>query len=364
VWIVDPVTRQLVPRSSSFLDRFAEEGFVKRELWQSMVEINTGVCRNVDEVERDLTGSFARLNEVAADIGVQLMSSGTHPFSDYRDQALSEDARYTRLLEVHRWPAARLLICGMHVHVGVDSGEKAIAIVNAMTSYVPHMIALSASSPFWRYGDTGLMSSRSSIFDGLPKAGLPPFILNWTEFTRLMRTLLNSQTIGSIRDVWWDIRPHLGFGTVETRVCDALPTMRENLAMVAMVQALVVHFARLYDQGYPLPLLKHWTQVENKWRAIRHGLDAEIIRNEKGELVPIREHLYETLDLIGPTAASLDAGTRLEDVKLIIENGNSSMRQHRVWDSTHDWKSVVDGLTYELENDRMLKAGEESRAFA
>jgi carboxylate-amine ligase len=256
-----------------------------------------------------------------------------------------------------------LLISGLHVHVGVDSGEKAIAVANSVVSYLPHMVALSASSPFWHSADTGLQSCRSKVFDALPKGGIPPFILNWAEFVRLMRTLLNSGTVDSVRDIWWDVRPHVGFGTVEIRICDALPTLRENIAMVALAQALVVNLGERYDQGHPLPVLNRWTLVENKWRAIRHGLDARLIRNESGDLVPIVDHLRETIELLKPTAERLGSLKELEDINTIIECGNSATRQRRIWEETHDMNRVVDALIWEFGHNQITEPGQEKAFF-
>ncbi len=359
IWQVSKKTRSLVSLASEFLERFADEPFVKKELWQSMLEINTRVCNDVREARQDLAGSIARLERVAAEFDAELISSGTHPFDSWRDQDTSPDIRYHRLLDVHQWPAKRLLISGLHVHVGVSSGEKAIAINNSVASYLPHLQALSASSPFWHGSDTGLASCRSKVFEALPKAGLPPYILNWAEFVKLMRTLLNSKTVDSIRDIWWDVRPHLAFGTIEVRMCDAVPTLRENMAIAALIQALIVRLSELYDQGHPLPVLMRWTLVENKWRAIRHGLDAEIIRNEKGDLVNCRDHLYETIELLRPTAERLGSVEFFDFLPKIIEWGNSAMRQRRVFKETGDMKRVVDLLAWEFANNRILEPGME-----
>lgn len=353
LWIVDPETRQLVPRAGELLDRFQGETVAKKELWQSMVEITTRVCQNVAEAKQDLAGTIARLERVSHEMGVKFISCGTHPLSNWRDQKQSEDERYGRLLNLHMWPAARLLISGLHVHVGVDSGEKAIAIVSSIPCYFPHLLALSSSSPFWHGTVTGLVSSRSKIFDGLPKAGLPPNLVNWAEFTRLMRTLLNSKTVDSIRDIWWDVRPHLGFGTVEVRICDALPTLSENIAIVALVQALIVHLSDMYDQGHPLPVLRNWTLIENKWRATRHGLEASIIRNEKGDQVPLVDHIRQTVELLRPTAERLGSDNHMDFVHEIIDRGNSTTRQLRVWEETQDFEQVVDALAREFETDQM-----------
>ncbi len=360
IWLVDKETRGLRSQATEFLEQFKDEIFVKKELWQCMIEINTRVCKDVKEARQDLAGSISRIERVADQLGTRLISTGTHPFNSWREEKTSSDERYHRLLDVHKWPAMRLLISGLHTHVGVESGEKAIAVVNSAVSYLPHMLALSASSPFWHRADTGLDSCRSKVFEALPKAGLPQYVRNWAEFVRLMRTLLNSKTVDSIRDIWWDVRPHLGFGTVEMRICDALPTLSETMALVAFAQALVVHLGDLYDQGHPMPVLTRWTLVENKWRAIRHGLDAEIIRNERGDVVPIMDHLKETIDLLHPTAKKLGAVADLEFCRTILKRGNSSMRQRRVLEETNDMKKVVDCLAWEFANNRIYEPGMEA----
>lgn len=359
IWLVDKESKQLTSKAFEFLERFEEEAFVKKELWQCMIELNTRVCNDVREARQDLAGSISRLERVADELGTLLVSSGTHPHDTWRDLETMPDKRYERLLSVHAWTARRLLICGLHTHVGVNSADKAIAVVNSVASYLPHMLALSASSPFWHQWDTGLQSSRSKVFEGLPKAGLPPYIRNWAEFVKLMRTLLNSNTIESIREIWWDVRPHIGFGTVEMRICDALPTLNETMALVAFAQTLVVHFCDLYDRGHPLPVLTRWTLVENKWRAIRHGLEAVIIRNERGDVIPIVDHLKETMEHLAPTAERLGAAADLKFLEKIIECGNSAMRQRRVWESTKDWNKVVECLAWEFATNQILEPGME-----
>jgi carboxylate-amine ligase len=249
-----------------------------------------------------------------------------------------------------QWMARRLQIFGVHVHVGIRSPEKAVPIVNALTSYVPHLLALSASSPYWMGRDTGLASSRSKIFEGLPTAGLPVQLADWGEFEQLMATLVASGTIETIREIWWDIRPHPGFGTVELRICDGLPTLQEIGAIAALSQCLVDQLNTQLDRGYQLPRPNIWVQRENKWRAARHGLDAELILDEHGTTRPLREAIAELVHDLRPLAERLGCAAELDDVTRILEVGASYERQRKVAaDNGGDVRAVVDSLLAEMQ---------------
>ncbi|HET9443010.1 MAG TPA: YbdK family carboxylate-amine ligase, partial [Acidimicrobiales bacterium] len=230
--LVDATTRQLTSRATPLLEALAEGAGssypkAKYELLESTIEIITGVCSTVAEARADLEATLADVAREATRLHVELLCAGTHPFSHYRDQQVAPDERYHRLVAEMRWMAERLQIFGVHVHVGVRSAEKAIAIAGALAAYIPHFLALSASSPFWIGMDTGLASSRSKVFEGLPTAGVPLPMADWAEFEEFMTTLICSGSIGSVREVWWDIRPHPDFGTVELRICDGLPRLSE-----------------------------------------------------------------------------------------------------------------------------------------
>src|SRR5918999_1097919 len=277
----------------------------KHELLECTIEVITGVCQNVDDVRADLGGKVERLIEAADDFGYRILCTGTHPFSAWADQTVSPDPRYYRLIENCQWTARRLLIFGIHTHVGVGSGEEAIAISRSLATFIPHFLALSSSSPFWQGRDTGLASVRSKIFETLPTAGLPYLLDNWGEFQRFMRTLIGAGTIRSIREVWWDIRPHPGFGTLELRICDGIPTMDEVAAITALAQSLVVWLSERYNSGLGLPEHHAWTIRDNKWRAARYGLDAEIIRDEEGNLLSLRRSINDLVETLCPTAERL-----------------------------------------------------------
>jgi carboxylate-amine ligase len=240
------------------------------------------------------------------------------------------------------------MIFGLHVHVGVPSGEKAIAVFNTLSNYLPHLLALSASSPFFNNSETGLASTRVKIFETLPTAGLPYRLLNWAEFQRFMITLVNAKAIESIREVWWDIRPHPGFGTVELRVCDGLPTLDETLAIASFIQALVVWLGELYDEGVYLPTHRHWIIRENKWRSARWSIDAEIITDDDGNLKSLAEDIDELVDKLTPVAKRLNGYEELKSVRNILSNGPSFKRQKKCFADTGDYKQVMQYLVDEL----------------
>jgi carboxylate-amine ligase len=352
--LVDLDTRQLRSGASEILAEIRPDGAeehpkAKHELLESTVEVITGVCTTVAEARADLAETVAQVQAAAAKRNLGVMCSGTHPFTDWSTQDISPHTRYQRLIESMQWLARRLQIFGVHVHVGVRAPEKAIPIVNALTQYIPHFLALSASSPYWLGKDTGLASARSKVFEGLPTAGLPYQLSGWDQFEAYMETLISTQTIQTIREVWWDIRPHPNFGTVELRICDGLPTFDEIVGVAALSQCLVERLDRELDRGYTLPLPKRWVVEENKWRAARHGLDAEIIADDKGTVVPLRQAISDLLEDLTPVARRLDCVTELSTVDRILKAGASYQRQREVAAKNNgDLTKVVDALMAEM----------------
>ena len=352
--LVDRRTRQLTAGAVQILEEIRPDGVTehpkaKHELLQSTVEIITGVCTSVRQAKDDLAGTLAEVVAAADRRGLGVMCAGTHPFTDWQTQQISPKERYQQLVEQMQWLARRLQIFGVHVHVGVRSPEKAIPIVNALTQYVPHFLAVSASSPFWKGADTGLASARSKVFEGLPTAGLPYQLSGWDEFETYMQTLISSHAIESVREVWWDIRPHPDFGTVELRICDGLPTLDEVGAVAALSQCLVEQFDHQMDRGYTLPKPPGWVVRENKWRAARYGLDADIVVDEKGTEQPVRDAITDLVEDMTPTARRLGCEEELADVSRILAVGASYQRQRKVASSRDgDLRAVVDSLLAEL----------------
>ncbi len=349
--IIDPETGALVQGAPRILEMHDGREWAKPELLQSTIEINTGICETVAEAREDLDKKLKILHKTCDKLGYVLAMAGTHPFSAWSEQSITPDARYQELVDRVQWPARRLLIFGLHVHVGISSGEKAIAVFNSLTTFLPHLLSLSTSSPYWMGEDTGMASARVKVFESLPTAGLPYRLINWAEFTRFMKTLIGAGAISSIREVWWDLRPHPGFGTVEIRVCDALPTLTEVISVAAFCQALVVWLGDQYDEGIYLPTHRHWIVRENKWRASRWSTDARVIVDENGGQRLLAEDIERLLETLLPVARELRGEKELMGVRDIIRIGQSYIRQRRVFKQTGSLKAVVDSLVTELKED-------------
>jgi carboxylate-amine ligase len=352
--LVDLDTRELTGASDAILAAVSPEGDgvhpkAKHELFQSCIEVITGVCQTVSEACQDLADTVKEVSVEAARRNVGLLCSGTHPITDWSTQRISDNARYHALVERNQWMARQLQIFGVHVHCGIREAAKAVPIVNALLAYVPHFLALSASSPYWIGTDTGLASFRSKVFEALPTAGLPYQLPDWAGFEGYMEALLTSHAIDSIREVWWDIRPHPNFGTVELRICDGLPTLDEIGCVAALAQCLVQRFDTLLDAGDTLPEPRPWIVRENKWRAARYGLDAEIVVDNAGRVRPLVEAIHDVVEDLLPVAAELDCRAELEAVPRLIQRGASYQRQ-RATAAAHEGElvPVVDLLLAEM----------------
>ncbi len=349
--LVDRETRQLTSGASEILAELSPDGehpTAKRELLQSTIEVITGVCSTVAEATADLGRTLEQVVPLAEQRGLGLMCAGTHPITNWRTQQVSDDPRYTKLIEDMQWLARRMQIFGVHVHVGVRSPDKVIAMVNALQAYIPHFLALSASSPYWAGTETGLASARSKVFEGLPTAGLPQQVEGWAGFERYMETLIKTDTIASIKEVWWDVRPHPTYGTVELRICDGLPTLAEVGMVAALSQCLVEMMDREIDKGYTLPTPRRWVVQENKWRAARYGLDATIITGEDSTQ-PVRDALVELVQDLRPTAERLGCDGELAMVQAVLDGGASYQRQRAVAAASGgDLSAVVDSLLAEF----------------
>lgn len=359
--LIDAGTGDLISAAPKLLDVLSaghngEHPKAKHELFQSTIEIITGVCDTAEQAHTDLHATLDEVRSAADARGIALISSGTHPFGQAASQLISPPPRYHELIEAMQWPARRLLICGMHVHVGVRSGERAIAVINELTRTLPIMLALSASSPYFEGEDSGLASARSKVFESLPTAGLPPQLADWVDFEEFMSTLLNSECISSIREVWWDLRPHPDFGTVEFRMCDATPTLREATALAGLAQTLVAWCEDQLDNGGLPDPPREWTVRENRWLAARYGLDARLIveHPDAGSPMrrPVRELLAELLDELRPTAERIGATAQLDEIAHIADNGSGTARQRAVVAAGGTLHDVVDHLRSELDTDR------------
>jgi carboxylate-amine ligase len=327
---------------------------LRHELMESTVEVVTDICHTVGEAKADLAASVAELQTAADARGMALGCTGTHPISDWRDAVMAPVQRYADLVEQMQWLARRIQTFGVHVHVGIRNVDKAIPIVNALSAYLPHFLALTASSPFWNGHDTGLASSRAIIFGSLPTAGPPHLLTDWAEFEDYMDTLLRAGTIRSIKEVWWDIRPHPDFGTVEIRMFDGIPTLREVGMAAALCQSLVTLFDQQLDRGYTLPRPAAWVVRDNKWRATRYGLDATVITDDTGSTAPLRDDLYELIRELEPVADRLGCAEELKVASEVLDQGAPYERQRAIRADGGTLENVVDGAIKEFCEDRFV----------
>ncbi|WP_432514586.1 glutamate--cysteine ligase [Kineococcus sp. SYSU DK001] len=359
VVLVDRRSRDLASRASEVLEAVDREPSatgprLTKELLRNTLEAVTGVCDTVAEVAEDLTSTLAAVRRVTDPMGLDLMCAGTHPFARWDEQLVTADDRYAELLERTQWWGRQMLIWGVHVHVGVNSVHKVLPILNTLLNHYPHLQALSASSPYWTGFDTGYASNRAQMFQQLPTAGLPFQFDRWDEFEDYVDDMFVTGVIDGLSDVRWDVRPSPRFGTIEIRVCDGTPTLRELRAITAFVHALVVHLDAQLDDGRTLPTLPPWHVQENKWRAARYGLEAEIIVDAAGRERLVTDDLDEWLNRLEPVARQLDCADELALVADIPRRGASYQRQRATFEAAcargeqNPLHHVVDSLVAEL----------------
>ena len=323
LFILDKNSLALTNGAPKILNHFKDNNFFKQELLQCIIEITTDVCDNVDQTYDDLRPKLDMAIKYANQNDLELLSMPIHPFSKVSEQKVSDNKRYTEFLDRMQWPLRRLLITGIHVHVGVESGEKAIAIINGMKRYIPYLIALSANSPYFEGEKTGLASTRTKIFEGLPNTGIPENLRNYSEFQKFMRTLIGANSIESIREIWWDIRPHPGYGTVEIRICDSIPNLTDIKDLTALCQALVIGMSNHYDNGTHLPYLDNWILYENKWRATRYGMDADLIIDEDGNQASIKDEILNTIKNLSPEIEEFNLSSNMDRLIGRIKSGHA-----------------------------------------
>ena len=355
--LVDPVTRDLVPRATEVLDAVRlDDGVahpkVHGELLRNTVELVSGVCGTVAEAVSDVGGTLGEVRAVTDALGLDMFCAGTHPFAEWSHQQVSDGERYARLIDRTQWWGRQMLIYGVHTHVGVRSEHKVMPILDGLLPYFPHLQALSASSPFWDGLDTGYPSNRAMMFQQLPTAGLPFQFDSWADYECYVDDMLTTGVILELGEIRWDIRPSPGFGTVEVRVCDGVPTLRELAAVTALTHCLVDDLDHRLDDGESLPMLPPWHVQENKWRAARYGLDAEVIVDAACRERLVTDDLDDLLERLQPAATRLDCVTELGWVEDVVRRGASYQRQREVAARAGgDLRAVVDSLVRELRLD-------------
>jgi carboxylate-amine ligase len=351
---VDPESRELTPAAPAILERLGDHGpsypQITEELLTNTVEIVSGAHPRVDEAVGDLSDMLRRVRTTAEDVGARILSAGSHPFSRWDDQEVTQKERYTNFMEEMRWWGGQLLIWGVHVHVGVERRDKALALMNGVLGFYPHLQAISASSPYYCGVDTGYASNRAMLFQQASTAGLPPTIHEWAEYESYVDDVLKTSIVSESSELRWDVRPSPRWGTLEVRICDAPATVAEVGAVAALTQCIVEDLSTRLDDGDPIPELQPWFVRENKWRSARYGLECDAIVSPDGTERPLLEEVQRLIDRLEPVAERLGCVAELRSVDDILAVGPSYQRQLAVDAHTDgDLSAVVDSLVTDLE---------------
>ncbi len=363
--LLDPSTFDLLQHIEMVLDAIQGHELADRlnaELMQSVLEIATPVCHTAGDVMRELATLRGYVRDVAQGQGLRVGSAGTHPFSLFERQRITAKDRYHALIDQLQYVARRELIFGMHIHVAVDDPDKAIQVVNGLLPHLAPLLALSASSPFWRGEPTGLASSRQIVFSAFPRSGPPPRFRDYDDYAAVVGQLERTGCIADYTHIWWDIRPHPKWGTIEVRICDAVTRLEDAVAIAAYCQALVKQLSERYDAGQEIPTYHRILTSENKWLAARYGLEAPVMDLTTGHRirVPIAKLVRRTLREIEPHARELGSERELEGIAALLERGNSAERQLRIYNANRDIVEVVRAIadaTETLPADATASAG-------
>jgi carboxylate-amine ligase len=344
--IVDPQTRELRSHVVAFLEegRMLLGEQIKPEMIQSQIEVGTGVCRNIQEARADISRLRGIIAGLAEKNGLKIVAASTHPISRWQDQKIFDDERYELLIEELQTVARSLLIFGLHVHVGIADRERQIHIMNASRYFLPHVLALTTSSPFWMGHNTGLKSYRSEIFKKFPRTDIPDHFDSYSGFERYIALLVKTGCINDGKKIWWDCRPHPFFPTLEFRICDIPTRVDDTVAIAALFQAIVAKLTKLIEKNLGFRLYRRMLIQENKWRAVRWGLDGMMIDFGKEKEVPTKDLIRELLDFVDDVLDDLGSRKEVEHIHTILDRGTSADEQLRVYKETNDLKAVVDRL--------------------
>jgi carboxylate-amine ligase len=338
--IVDRESLELVNAIESLLQD-ATDGEIKPELMESVLEIATKPCQNTVEAGEQLRSLRRQVRESAANHGLTIGSAGTHPFAMWEEARIVARPRYRELISALRFVARQELIFGMHVHIGLDDPDKAIHVANGMRLHVPVLLALSANSPFWRADQTGLMSTRTPIFRAFPRVGIPPYYRDWADYDRQISFMVDAGVMADYTYLWYDVRPHPKFGTVEIRVCDSQTRVEHTLALAALIQAMVHQLAEDFGSEPQLPDLPWQILDENKWLAARHGLAGELVDLPSGDKISARDLARRQLDRLREHAQQVGSEADLAGIVDLIERGSGAERQVVVYEANHDLREVM-----------------------
>src|SRR5436305_3509956 len=349
---IDPDTRDLRSHIQAELlekGKILLQERVKAEMHQSVVEVGTNICKNIKEAKTEVKALRRHIIKLASDNGLRLASVATHPFSDWRTQEIHPDDRYKGIVEDLQLVARANLIFGLHVHIGIEDRETAIHMMNHARYFLPHILALSTNSPFWLGMNTGLKSYRCKVFDKFPRTNIPDYFPSWGEYENFIKLLIKTNCIDNAKKIWWDIRPHPFFNTIEFRICDIPMRVDETIALAALIQATVAKLYKLYSANQGFRLYRRALIMENKWRAARYGLNGKMIDFGKQKEVPARDLIHEYLDFVDDVVDELDSREEMDCIREILETGSGADRQLRVYNETGDLKKVVDYIIDETE---------------
>jgi len=347
---IDPVTRDL---KSHIATEMLEQGKirleerVKAEMHQSVIEVGTRICKNIEEAREDIYDLRRNMIHLAEENGLVLVAGATHPFADWRDQEIYPDPRYDKVVEDLQLVARSNLIFGLHVHVGIEDKEDAIRIMNSLRYFLPHILALSTNSPFWLGMETGYKSYRAKVFEHFPRTNLPDTFNDYSEFESYVNLLIKTNSIDNAKKIWWDVRPHPFFNTVEVRVCDIPLRAEETVAIAALIQATACKLWKLHESNLDFRQYSRALLMENKFRAVRYGLDGKLIDFGKQIEVPERELILEYLHFIDDVVPELESRSAINYIYKMLEQGSGADRQLRVYRETGDLKKVVDYMAAE-----------------
>src|SRR3954449_1694905 len=338
--ILDPDSYALVNAIDDLLEN-SPDGEIKPELMESVLEISTNPCQDLREAGASLRALRRQVRDIADKKGLLIGSAGTHPLARWEDQRITAAPRYRDLVDALRFVARQEIIFGLHVHIGLDDPDKAIHVANGMRVHVPILLALSANSPFWRADLTGLASTRTPIFRAFPRVGIPPAYRDWDHYEREIAFMVESGVMEDYTYLWYDIRPHPRFGTVEIRVCDSQTRVEHSLALTALIQAMVKELAEHYEAGEQLADYPWQMLDENKWLAARHGLDGELVDLPSSERVSSRALAKRLVDRLRGHAEDLGSAAELGGIQDLLDRGNGAARQIVVYEANHDLREVM-----------------------
>ncbi len=349
---IDPDTRDLRSHiHSEILEKgrmlLAER--VKPEMHQSVIEIGTGVCKTVKAAKLEITSIRRSIIQLARQNGLRLAAGGSHPFAVWHKQEIYPDDRYRTIVEDMKMVARANLIFGLHVHIGVEDRETAIQLMNAARYFLPHILALSTNSPFWEGMDTGFRSYRCKVFERFPRTNIPDIYSSWSEFENYVNLLIRTNCIDNAKKIWWDIRPHPYFPTLEFRVCDMPMRVEETIAIAALCQALIAKLSRLHEMNQTFRHYSRSLIMENKWRAARYGIHGKLIDFGKQTEVPVRSLTNEMLEFVSDVVDELGSREELAYIQTMLDEGTGADRQLKVFAETNDLNKVVDYMIEQTE---------------